>query len=1071
MLWVGRIIFTIAAMCAIAGCHSAIAPGGSNTAAAPRTSPVPPVVELKSPAVKAQSPESKVVTFSEGTNMAVALSPDGSRLVLSIQGTLFQLGAEGGSAVALTDYYQDAREPQFSPDGTQVVYQGYRNGNWDLFALELKSRTITQLTDGPFDDREPVFSPDMRYVVFSSDRSGNYDIWQLELQTGSLTKLTQTAEDDYSPSYVRIPPAARGGTSEPAPGIVFARRVQRDETEIRMQKSAPGENDPSRLVLREAGVISGVSASPAWQKNDQQEAYAEIAYQLLRRDRVGQAHTELKISNLQGDRRTLSNAGADIFPFKSAWISPTSTLGADIRHQPKEKMLVAAANGKLEIYSTATGSNGKAEPETRKVIPFTASFTLTRKNYSRKQRDYSTVSKQALGIVAPALSYNGDRVAFTALGDLWQWNFDTDELQQLTDDRFADATPSYSPDGAHIAFVSDRNGSLQLWLHSLSDGTQRVLDKELSGVSFPSWSPDGKRIAYFGEQPGNPLGGQLMLADLESGTRQTVGAPTSPQPLSWSKDGKHLAAAVLSPYSKRYREGVYELLVFSTAGKEVARINTQPHLSPFDVRLTPDGEGIGYIQAGQLYYQQIDETFNTIGEPKKLTEAIADMPAWSGDGKQVLVLSGDRLRRLSLTSSEELGTSVVPLDYSRQVSLKRWTLRTSRVFNGVDAEYQDNIDIVISGNRIESMQPHNANSPEPIIDVTDHSVIPGLFEMHAHMGNLREPQGRTWLAYGVTTVRDPGSNPYLAKERQEVWDSGRRPGPRTQVTGYLTDGNRVFYPIAESLDPNSLDVSLARTKALQLDFIKTYVRLSDSEQRKVVAFAHQMGIPTSSHELFPAAAHGMDHVEHIGGTSRRGYQPKVTSLGYSYADVLEILAVSNMGITATAVLPAWAVIFNEDKDLFKTPAFETFYGPEALKGYAGFVRRFGNGAKSHHNASSRLLRNLVKRDALLVTGTDSPFVPYGTGLHAELRLFERAGLEPWQVLNAATAKAAEAAGVGTDLGTLKPGMLADLVVVEGDPLARIKDADNVVLTIKGGHRYPIEELLSGGQAHEERPED
>jgi len=166
-----------------------------------------------------------------------------------------------------------------------------------------------------------------------------------------------------------------------------------------------------------------------------------------------------------------------------------------------------------------------------------------------------------------------------------------------------------------------------------------------------------------------------------------------------------------------------------------------------------------------------------------------------------------------------------------------------------------------------------------------------------------------------------------------------------------------------------------------------------------------------------------------------------------------------MGITPTVVLPAWAVIFNEDKDLFASAQFKRFYGAAALSSYAGFAKRFGAGAKSQHQANSVLLRELAKRDALLVTGTDSPFVPYGPGLHAELRLYERAGLEPWQVLRAATTRSAQAAGVGAELGRIAPGMLADLVVIDGDPLATLKDADNVVLTIKGGRRFEMGQLL------------
>jgi len=1006
------------------------------------------VKELVSPTVnRAKSTVGQTrVTFDEGTNMAITQDPRSGLIVASIQGTLFAIPASGGQSTALTDYYQDAREPQFSADGSQVVYHGYAAGNWDIYALSVDNGAIRQLTKGPFDDREPVFAPDMQSIVFSSDRSGNYDIWQLSLQTGAITQLTQAPQDEYSPSFFQSGNA-----------LAYVRQLQRDETEIRTlefgSQIAPNDNpmdSNSQSILRESGVINGLSAAPDNQL---------IAYQLLRKDRVGQAHTELKITNLEGNDVTLSPDGMDVFPFRAAWSEVTEPGTTDAA--AREPTLVTTANGKIQRFSVATKqrlTQRKIKPPVN--IPFTASFTLNRDSYARRLRDYSASSKQVLGIVAPALSQDGESVAFTALGDLWHWSFATDELKQLTDDRFAEATPSFSPDGKYIAYVSDRSGSQQLWLHNLRDGTQRVLDNTLSGVSFPSWSPAGKHIAYFGEQPGNPLGGQLMLAELESSTRQTLGSAISPQPLSWSKDGRHLAAAALVPYAQRYREGVYELKVFSTDGKRTASIKTQPHLSPFDVRLTPDGKGVGYVQGGQLFYQAIDAAFRKVGAPHRISTAIADMPAWSGDGESVLVLSGDRIRRFEVASGKQIESRVVPLDYSRKLANDRWTLRSSRLFNGIDPVYQENIDIIINGNRIEALQPRSAKSPEPIIDVSAHSVMPGMFEMHAHMGNLHEPQGRTWLAYGITTVRDPGSNPYLAKERQETWDSGRRPGPRTHVTGYLADGNRVYYPISESLNEKNIDIALQRARALKLDFIKTYVRLSDGQQRKVVKFAHELGIPTASHELFPAAAHGMDHVEHIGGTSRRGYQPKVTSLGYSYADVLELLVGSNMGITPTSVLPAWAVILKEDKDLFATPAFNHFYGPKALQGYAGFARRFGTGAKSYHNASSALLRALVaRRDALLVTGTDSPFVPYGTGLHAEFRLFQRAGLEPWQVLRAATAKAAQAAGVAGELGTLAQGMLADLVVVDGDPLADIKDADNVVLTVKGGQRYRIEDLL------------
>jgi imidazolonepropionase-like amidohydrolase len=388
-----------------------------------------------------------------------------------------------------------------------------------------------------------------------------------------------------------------------------------------------------------------------------------------------------------------------------------------------------------------------------------------------------------------------------------------------------------------------------------------------------------------------------------------------------------------------------------------------------------------------------------------------------------------------------------------------WTILIGRLFDGTGDSYLENALLTIKGNRIESIETA-VEAATADVDASDHAAFPGLFEMHAHLGETSESQGRAWLDYGITSVRDPGAEPYTAKERQEIWDSGTLPGPRTHITGYLADGNRVYYPVAEGIGSDvHLQRALERVKRLRLDFVKTYVRLPDHRQKRVVEFAHELGIPVSSHELFPAVAHGMDHVEHIGGTSRRGYQPKVSALGRSYHDVVRLLAQSGMGITPTAVLPGYTVITASEPDLFDTPQFEHFYGSTGRQAAALLLRMAGDGAEVRADNNGRLLRTLANVDALLVTGTDSPFVPYGAGLHAELRLYARAGLTPAQILRAAAAKGAQTTAVDHDIGTLQPGMIADFVVVDGDPLADIRDADNVVLTVKNGRSYPLQRLL------------
>lgn len=131
------------------------------------------------------------ITVSEGTSMAIALSPDKRTLVIDLQGGLWSLPVGGGTAKRLTDEYSDARQPSWSPDGRRIAYQGYRDGTWRIWAIAPDGSNSTALTSGSFDDREPNWSPDGSRIAFSSDRSGNYDVWVLDVASGRVRQITK----------------------------------------------------------------------------------------------------------------------------------------------------------------------------------------------------------------------------------------------------------------------------------------------------------------------------------------------------------------------------------------------------------------------------------------------------------------------------------------------------------------------------------------------------------------------------------------------------------------------------------------------------------------------------------------------------------------------------------------------------------------------------------------------------------------------------------------------------------------------------------------------------------------
>ena len=109
-------------------------------------------VAAAQPARPAAAPRTIDVTVHEGTSMAIALSPDKRTLILDLQGSLWSVPASGGAAKRITDEYNDARQPSWSPDGSRIAFQSYRDGTWRIVTVAPDGSGMKALTDGPFDD-------------------------------------------------------------------------------------------------------------------------------------------------------------------------------------------------------------------------------------------------------------------------------------------------------------------------------------------------------------------------------------------------------------------------------------------------------------------------------------------------------------------------------------------------------------------------------------------------------------------------------------------------------------------------------------------------------------------------------------------------------------------------------------------------------------------------------------------------------------------------------------------------------------------------------------------------------
>jgi len=141
------------------------------------------------------------VTVHEGTSMSVAVSPDGRMLAIDMQGSIWTLPSSGGAAKRITDLFNDARQPTWSPDGRTITFFAYRDGGYDIWSVAPDGSNQRKLTWGPYDDREPAWSPDGQRVAFSSDRSGSYDVWVVTLSSGDVKQITADASNEFHPSW------------------------------------------------------------------------------------------------------------------------------------------------------------------------------------------------------------------------------------------------------------------------------------------------------------------------------------------------------------------------------------------------------------------------------------------------------------------------------------------------------------------------------------------------------------------------------------------------------------------------------------------------------------------------------------------------------------------------------------------------------------------------------------------------------------------------------------------------------------------------------------------------------
>ena len=453
----------------------------------------------------------------------------------------------------------------------------------------------------------------------------------------------------------------------------------------------------------------------------------------------------------------------------------------------------------------------------------------------------------------------------------------------------------------------------------------------------------------------------------------------------------------------------------------------------------------------------------------RVADELASTLSWTGDSRELVYQTAAGLKRLRLADGRSAEIPIA-LRWQRRLPKGDLVIHAGRLFDGRSATPRLDVDVVVHGHRIAEIVPHRPGAHRgQLVDAAGATVLPGLIDMHTHQDpHFGEALGRIWLAYGVTAVREPATDPYEALERREAYASGARRGPRIFFTGPSFDGGRIYYARALAMQAGpAVTAELERARQLGYDLIKTYVRLPDALQKRVIDEAHRQGIPVTSHELYPAVAFGADGVEHLSSVDRRGYPIKTSSLNRSYEDVVRLLSQSGVTLTPTlGIAGGFDIAVARDPSLLEDRRFKTLFPPWVVDSANGRMAAARRNLAAREAAREPLLRTLAavaRAGGRITAGTDSPSVPYGLSLLTEIEEFVDAGLSPAEALRTATLHAAETLGVEADLGTVEKGKLADLLVVDGDPLRDVRDLRRLRLVIQNGEVSTLDELLRPGR--------
>lgn len=1021
------------------------------------------------------------------TWLSLDVSPDGSTIVMEAVGDLYLLPIEGGTARRITSGMAFDSQPRFAPDGKRIAFVSDRNGSENVWVAHADGSEPRKLSSdsGTVEFASPSWSPDGTHVVASRTKWGlrTFELWAYHVDGGRGVQLTEAKSGADTPSVERA--NALGPVYSPEGRyLYYARKDGGFDYDVRLPLWQVVRRDLHNGSEDTLTGAQGSAMRPALSPDG-----SILTYVTRYRGESG-----LRLRDLRtGEDRWLAYP-AQRDDQESRF---TRDLFPGYAFTPDGSAVIYTNEGGIRRVDTRTGEVSS--------IPFKLDVeqSIGPRLYSPYRLGLGPVKAHLVRGLAPSPS--GEQLAFSALARVFVRDESSGKEIPLTADDVTAFHPAWSPDGRWIAYVTWSPKGGHIW-RARANGrpAPQRLTQRAAFYSEPAWSPDGKRIialraaSYdrlyriwdFNAPEGTDLvwlpadGGEARVVTPARGYGAPHFGPETDRVYVYHSGGRSALT------SMRF-DGTDRRTHLSVEGPGI--YYAEDDVPARNVRISPDGRAALVTHANQLHVakllgRDLTDVETRINAPSipmaRLTDVGADEAAWSADSETVYWTVGNRVYRRALASvafdtdenskrkgkdgEENAAPDDSPAIAEAHPAVAGTTIEIYQprhepegvlALTGAtvismepDSEPIDDGVIVIQAGRITEVgRAVETELPEAatVIDVSGRFIIPGYVDTHAHIPLLqRVIDKRSWallanLAYGVTTVIDVQPSTVDILAYRDLIDAGHMLGPRLLTTGpgIFNDNRFKSFEHARSVLSRYKDHYRVRN-------LKSYIAGNRKQRQWIVQAARELGLmPTTEGALDMKL--DMTHI--IDGFSGNEHNFPIVDL---HRDVVELTARSGIAYTPTLLVtyggPAAENYFFTRESPANDAKLRRFTPPQLLAARALRVPWFADTEHVFSRVAEQAAK-IIRAGGRVGVGSHGQL--QGLGYHWELWAIASGGLTAYEALRAATLHGAEMIGVAQDVGTITPGKLADLVVLDADPLKDIRHSDDIVYVVKNGEVF------------------